>query len=522
MHSPLDLHRRLEADLRTRRFRLGLPGLLAGLWLVPAPAHAVTVDVYQNMESGSEGALLTPGVMNASSHGEFDGIAADWQLTGSVWVSTAHARTLPGTIAVGGVDYSGSSTRTWQYSDNYENNYVEVFFGSSHQEPAPPHHDHVTVACFLTPGPTQSIWNQHDTIVLSGLETFSVLQLNGAVGELHMRSHSCTEGWETTFSPDVIPVEPGKTYWVNLHHDGPAGKSYVAVFDPDDSWALLGSVVADSVPGSTVGSSVEFGRCSPHGDHTSWTDETYSYFDHILIDYTTAAFPLLPDLDTQTCSDQGGVCCASEQVCQDGTFVPASDCAVRCCVDGTCEPRPPSGGAGGAAGSAGAAGTAAASAGAGAAAGGTSGSAGTTAGGISGNAGTTAASTSGSAGAAVADGGESGRAGSTGDAPPPSGGGGASGSAGSSSGAPPEGGTSGGDAGSAAGGALPAGAGGSRGGQAGTPSDSNEDAGDDEGGCGCRHAGSVPGSPGGTMVAVVLGAVAAGSRRRRRSAHRRA
>jgi hypothetical protein len=42
-----------------------------------------------------------------------------------------------------------------------------------------------------------------------------------------------------------------------------------------------------------VRSYAHFGRCSAHGD---WPDnETVSYFDHILIDYTNAAFPLLPD-----------------------------------------------------------------------------------------------------------------------------------------------------------------------------------------------------------------------------------
>jgi hypothetical protein len=69
----------------------------------------------------------------------------------------------------------------------------------------------------------------------------------------------------------------------------------VAVFDPDNGWAQVGeTVIAESVPGSTVWSRARFGRCSPHGDHTSWAYETFSYFGNLLIDYTNAAFPLLP------------------------------------------------------------------------------------------------------------------------------------------------------------------------------------------------------------------------------------
>ena len=193
------------------------------------------------------------------------------------------------------------------------------------------------------------------------------------------------------------------------------------------------------------------------------------------------------------CSQLGGTCCASGEVCAGGAFEVASDCAGRCCVGGTCEERPETGGAGGVAEHAGAAGAGAVSGSGEAATGGRSGSAG--------------APPAGSAGSAT------GSAGSSGEAPAP---GGAAGSAGSPGEAPLTSGAAGIQTRTTPGGASPSGQSGSEGGQDGTPPNSNQDADENEGGCGCRQAGSAPSSPSGAIVAALLSAVAAGSRRRRR------
>ncbi len=42
----------------------------------------------------------------------------------------------------------------------------------------------------------------------------------------------------------MIEVKPGKTYWVNLMSDGPAGKGYLAVFDPENEFVQVGETVA--------------------------------------------------------------------------------------------------------------------------------------------------------------------------------------------------------------------------------------------------------------------------------------
>lgn len=46
------------------------------------------------------------------------------------------------------------------------------------------------------------------------------------------------------------------------------------------------------------------------------------------------------------CAEQGGTCCATNEQCSGGDFVAAQDCASRCCVAGSCETNPGTGGSG--------------------------------------------------------------------------------------------------------------------------------------------------------------------------------
>jgi hypothetical protein len=190
-------------------------------------------------------------------------------------------------VIVGGVAYPGTgATRTWKFNDSSAKNFARVTLGSSYPR--------ITVACYYTPGVTVRFWNQFDTIVMSGNRGFAVLQTTkeDAKGP-YLRAHSCTAGWITTFSPAHIAVVSGKTYWINLHFDGSAGKTSVAVFDPDKAFAQVGAtVVADSVPDSTMKGGINFGRADNHGNNRD--AKTQSCFGHILVDFSNGAFPLIP------------------------------------------------------------------------------------------------------------------------------------------------------------------------------------------------------------------------------------
>lgn len=248
-----------------------------------AEPDPIRVDIYQDMESGTSGETLTAALMNASNHG-----AGSWSPTGQMWVSHSGSRPLPGPVSVGGISYQGSGgSRSWAFSDALEQNFSTFFFPTW-----PPR---VTVACFLTVGPTCIFTNQFDTLAFEGFQVFSVLQMRGEdTGGPYLRAHSRDASGQSTFSAAQIKVIAGRTYWVNLQYDGPAGITRVAAFDPNNGYAQVGPTLeADSVADAFI-RFFSCGRTDAHRDNPDCT--TVSYLDNIIIDYTSGAFPLIPGL----------------------------------------------------------------------------------------------------------------------------------------------------------------------------------------------------------------------------------
>jgi hypothetical protein len=258
--------------------------LVAILTLAPNLFAQTPVDIFQDMESGQDGDLLTPAIMNASSHGG----NSTWSIEGTMWVSTRNSRNLPGPVRIGDVTYPGTGGhRSWMFNDNNQLNFCKCSL--------PGRYSKITVACYYATGVTIP-YIQFDSINLLQMteRTFGVLQVEyeGRDGP-YLRCHSASAGQKTTYSPEHIKVVVGRPYWVNLHFDGDAGKVYGAVFDPENNFAQVGpTMVSQSTVGAKVFGSVRFGQTSAHGNHPDAT--TQSYFDNIIVDYTRAAFPLLP------------------------------------------------------------------------------------------------------------------------------------------------------------------------------------------------------------------------------------
>ena len=103
----------------------------------------------------------------------------------------------------------------------------------------------------------------------------------------------------STFSSTVIPIVAGKTYWVNLNYSAAgAGAVSLAAFDPDNGFAQVGSTaVAESCP-DTVGWNVMIGRADNDGNEPA--DAEHSWISQIMVDFTHAAFPLVPSADTNS------------------------------------------------------------------------------------------------------------------------------------------------------------------------------------------------------------------------------
>ncbi len=249
---------------------------------------ATPVDIFQDMESGDKDDPLTSALMNASSHGG----ESTWTVErGKMWVSMNYHRDLPGPVVVNGTTYNGTGgSRSWTVNDSRANNYVVGTLAGNYSK--------LTIACHYTPGATTVLpYNSFDHIVVLGDEVFMCMGLvyqGGAHGVgLYLEVESCVEHYKSTDSPPVTPIVAGKTYWINMHFDGPAGLSYLAVYDADNGYAQVGKTVQTaSLKNSTLGRGVRVGRADSHGDNLGSTARTY--FDNILIDYTNAAFPLIP------------------------------------------------------------------------------------------------------------------------------------------------------------------------------------------------------------------------------------
>jgi hypothetical protein len=261
----------------------GLGAALCVAWMSHATVLAATpVDIYQEMENGSNGNVLTATIMNAASHPT----GTAWLVnSGTLWVSTAHHMDLPGPVTVGGVTYNGTGgTRTWMYNNNNNQNYVQVNFTSSSR---------ATLACYYTTATTVANTKQYDMIAIWGLSGgFGVMQgvNSGGGGGSQLRPHSKTSDGTVTFG-NTIQVTASKTYWINLKYDSPAGTTSLAVFDPANGFAQVGSTSVVASMSDTL-NKMQFGRLDSHGNLT--TDTTQSWFGQILVDRTNAAFPLIP------------------------------------------------------------------------------------------------------------------------------------------------------------------------------------------------------------------------------------
>ena len=118
------------------------------------------------MESGNNGDVLTPTIMNASSHPA----TLTWITSNATWVSTGHTYDLSGPVVVGETTYNGTGgTRTWALNNNNQHRYIR---GSWNASPSK-----MTVAFFFTTGATSGGYIDYDTVNLMGASgIFTVMQ----------------------------------------------------------------------------------------------------------------------------------------------------------------------------------------------------------------------------------------------------------------------------------------------------------------------------------------------------------
>ncbi len=244
------------------------------------------------MESGNNGDLLTPTIMNASSYG------TNWGWTvvaGSGWVSTSNAHNLPGPVSVNGTVYNGTgAARTWMFNNNNAMNFVEGNDGGSYTN--------ITFAGYYTTWSTVPQGNQYDVALVETSNTWACMQVaqnrqgNGHYPSINAHA-SISSG--STFG-NSIDIVAGHTYWFSVKYDGTNGQSLVALFDPSNGFAQVGATsVAAATPGCAMNQGVRLGRCDNHGNDPN--DTSQAWFGNVIVDHTNAVWPLLPtSTDTPT------------------------------------------------------------------------------------------------------------------------------------------------------------------------------------------------------------------------------
>jgi hypothetical protein len=241
----------------------------------------VPVDILIDMNGNSVGTQASPSVMAAGTKGT--GIS--WQINDSVQaMKVGPGRfSLPGPIRIGSTTYSENHPhQSLQYDTAYSFNTFRGFLNGDRRA--------LTTAGYLTLG----IPDQGDSGSLSDLVRVHLSQGAGSVMQLYNGNGPGyvlnIEGYggNTTHSAK-IPVQPGKTYWYSYKVDYVAGRAFLNVYDVP-TFNLIGSVTHNTQTGTI--DYVQYGN--GEDARAGSPGQNFNYFELSLIDWTNAAFPLLP------------------------------------------------------------------------------------------------------------------------------------------------------------------------------------------------------------------------------------
>jgi hypothetical protein len=241
---------------------------------VEASTTPPQVDVYLNMESGGLNSLVTTNLLNAATYGH----AGYWSLSpdmlSAMRISTDYDQPL-GSVTVGGTTYTDNGSRTIAFKNSTDQEYARYTFDEPHAK--------VSMGCFFRVGNfTGSTFGSYDVIALEGDDDFQVLNFQDFPGTEFL--------WEVHTQAGVggpVRIQANKSYWVTMLWDQNNHEATLRVYDPVN-WQLVGTSMLglEDQPCRTVC----FGRYDAHGV----TSPNSHYYDDLIIDVTTARFPLLP------------------------------------------------------------------------------------------------------------------------------------------------------------------------------------------------------------------------------------
>jgi hypothetical protein len=263
--------------------RLRLAVVMFLTFAVPYAADAqVPVDILIDMNGNSVGTQTSPSVMAAGTKGA----GIDWEVNDSVQaMKVGPGRfSLPGPIRIGSTTYSENHPhQSLQYDTAFSFNTFRGFLSGDWRA--------LTTAGYLTLG----IPNQGDSGSLSDLVRVHLSRGAGAIMQLYNGNgpgyvlNIEAYGGDTNHSAK-IPVQPGQTYWYSFKVDYVAGRAFLNVYGVPN-FDLIGSVTQNTQSGTIE--FVQYGN--GQGASAGSQGQHFNYFELSLIDWTNAAFPLVPE-----------------------------------------------------------------------------------------------------------------------------------------------------------------------------------------------------------------------------------
>jgi hypothetical protein len=254
------------------------------------PRQPLVVDLYVDMEAGKAGDALTTELLDAMTRGA----GGTWRMRrGQEWtdsplseftVSASRGR-LPVPVSASGVIHKNTEDkRGWACEMATPVRSIAYTFATPH--PA------VSVGFFLEYHGTKK-WTPLDLVIINSTD--------GDFVAMNTREHPQTPGVRVhtgdrgpnqerlgSRAGPVIPLEDGKLYWVSMRFTR-HGDSSLALFDPV-TFKQIGPTSTLTLNSDTPARSIMIGRCDNHGV----VAPTTIYWNDLVVDWTTARFPLLP------------------------------------------------------------------------------------------------------------------------------------------------------------------------------------------------------------------------------------
>jgi hypothetical protein len=259
----------------------------------------ILADVLIDMDiPDPRGTVLTTAMLSAGTKGAISNTnVTPSPITG--FVIGDHKVECPDDVMVGGVPYlaRGRASRSMAFNHNQNTRTCGIVI------PAAPARTCASAAALVyfgpkNDGPTSNLFDYFSLWNVAG--SFCVCQLDNGrgltPGDYALNLESNPSGVTTHSAYQII--SPFTWYWLTIFADFFGGVGKLAIYDTT-TWAQVGSTISttldvDAVVANRAVDRLKFGN-GEVGTASSGT--TISFFEHIVMDYTSARFPLLPGFD---------------------------------------------------------------------------------------------------------------------------------------------------------------------------------------------------------------------------------